>query len=65
MPTTSSGLYRYDIHDVVRCVGFEGACPVLDFLNNGAHSRAWPAKNSANPRWPPRWARRLPSRASR
>lgn len=35
--TTLSGLYRYDIHDVVRCVGFVGTCPVLDFLNKGAH----------------------------
>jgi len=35
--TTSSGLYRYDIHDVVKCVGFAGACPVLDFMNKGAH----------------------------
>jgi hypothetical protein len=35
--STSNGLYRYDIHDVVRCVGFEGACPVLDFLHKGAH----------------------------
>jgi len=35
--TTSNGLYRYDIHDLVRCVGFEGACPVLVFLHKGAH----------------------------
>ncbi|MBW3599654.1 MAG: GH3 auxin-responsive promoter family protein, partial [Planctomycetes bacterium] len=35
--TTSAGLYRYDIHDVVRCVGFEGQVPVLEFLNKGAH----------------------------
>ncbi len=35
--TTSAGLYRYDIHDVVRCVDFEGACPVLEFLHKGAH----------------------------
>lgn len=35
--TTSSGLYRYDIHDVVRCVGFEGEAPLLKFLNKGAH----------------------------
>lgn len=33
--TTSSGLYRYDIHDLVRCVGFEGEAPVLEFLNKG------------------------------
>jgi hypothetical protein len=35
--TTSSGLYRYDIHDVVRCVGYRGTCPILDFQNKGAH----------------------------
>ncbi len=35
--TTSSGLYRYDIHDVTRCVGFEGTVPILEFLNKGAH----------------------------
>jgi hypothetical protein len=33
--TTSGGLYRYDIHDVVRCVGFEGKAPLLEFLNKG------------------------------
>lgn len=31
--TTSSGLYRYDIGDVVRCQGFEGQAPVLEFLH--------------------------------
>jgi hypothetical protein len=35
--TTSGGLYRYDIHDVVRCVGYEGQVPKLQFLNKGAH----------------------------
>ena len=35
--TTSSGLYRYDIQDVVRCVDFEGEAPVLEFLNKGSH----------------------------
>lgn len=35
--TTSSGLYRYDICDVVRCVGFTGTTPVLRFLHKGAH----------------------------
>jgi hypothetical protein len=33
--TTSGGLYRYDIHDVVRCVAFEGQAPLLEFLNKG------------------------------
>lgn len=35
--TTSSGLWRHDIHDVVQCVGFEGQAPLLEFLNKGAH----------------------------
>jgi hypothetical protein len=34
--TTSGGLYRYDIHDLVRCVGHEGEAPVLEFLNKGS-----------------------------
>ena len=33
--TTSGGLYRYDIHDIVRCVGYEGQAPLLEFLNKG------------------------------
>ncbi len=35
--TTSSGFYRYDICDVVRCVGFEGTTPIVRFLHKGAH----------------------------
>ena len=35
--TTSGGFYRYDIHDVVRCIGFEGRAPMLVFLNKGAN----------------------------
>ncbi len=35
--TTSSGFYRYDICDVVQCVGFEGTTPKLRFLHKGAH----------------------------
>lgn len=35
--TTSNGLYRYDIGDVVRCQRLEGQAPVLEFLNKGAH----------------------------
>jgi hypothetical protein len=34
--TTVSGLYRYDIRDVVRCGGFHGATPLLEFLHKGA-----------------------------
>jgi hypothetical protein len=33
--TTSGGLYRYDIQDVVRCVGFQGEAPLVEFLNKG------------------------------
>ncbi|MEM1070535.1 MAG: GH3 auxin-responsive promoter family protein [Planctomycetota bacterium] len=35
--STLSGMYRYDIHDVVRCTGFVGKCPKLLFLNKGSH----------------------------
>lgn len=35
--TTSSGLYRYNIRDVVRCTGYEGGTPLLEFLNKGSH----------------------------
>lgn len=35
--TTPSGLCRYNIRDVVRCTGFEGTTPLLEFLNKGAH----------------------------
>ena len=37
LPTTAGGLYRYQIHDLVRCVGFHGKAPMLEFLNKGAH----------------------------
>ncbi|QDU63947.1 GH3 auxin-responsive promoter [Planctomycetes bacterium Pan216] len=35
--TTSSGLYRYNIYDVVRCVGWHNKTPLLAFLNKGAN----------------------------
>ncbi|WP_437226917.1 GH3 auxin-responsive promoter family protein [Planctomicrobium sp. SH661] len=35
--TTSSGLYRYDIRDVVQCTGFVGTTPLLRFLHKGSH----------------------------
>lgn len=34
--TTSGGLYRYNIYDVVRCVGFHERTPKLEFLNKGS-----------------------------
>ena len=37
VPTTAGGLYRYMIHDLVRCVGFEGNTPMVEFLSKGAH----------------------------
>jgi hypothetical protein len=37
LPTTAGGLYRYRIHDLVRCVGFHGKAPMIEFLNKGAH----------------------------
>ena len=33
--TTSSGLYRYDINDVVRVDGFNQRCPLLSFVRKG------------------------------
>ncbi len=35
--TTASGLYRYDIQDVVRCVGRRGRTPLIEFLHKGRH----------------------------
>lgn len=35
--TTAGGLHRYQIHDLVRCVGFHGRAPLIEFLNKGAH----------------------------
>ncbi len=35
--TTSAGLWRYDIKDVVKCVGWYQSTPLLEFLNKGAH----------------------------
>ena len=35
--TTASGLYRYNICDVVRCTGFFRTTPMLEFLHKGAH----------------------------
>lgn len=35
--TTSAGLYRYDLRDLVRVVDFFGEAPVVEFLNKGAH----------------------------
>jgi hypothetical protein len=37
LPTTAGGLYRYQIFDLVRCVGFHGKAPLIEFLNKGAH----------------------------
>jgi len=35
--TTSSGLCRYDLGDLVRVVGFRGEAPIIEFLNKGSH----------------------------
>lgn len=37
LPTTAGGLYRYHIFDLVRCAGFVGKAPLVEFLNKGAH----------------------------
>jgi hypothetical protein len=34
--TTSAGLCRYDVRDVVRCTGFLQRTPLLEFLNKGS-----------------------------
>ena len=33
--TTAGGLYRYQISDLVRCVGYHGKAPLIEFLNKG------------------------------
>ena len=35
--TTAAGLYRYNISDLVRCIGYHGSTPLIEFLNKGAH----------------------------
>lgn len=37
LPTTAFGLYRYDIHDLVRVTGFHNRTPLVEFLSKGAH----------------------------
>jgi hypothetical protein len=37
VPTTSYGLYRYHIHDLVRVTGFHNRTPLVEFLSKGAH----------------------------
>ena len=37
LPTTAFGLYRYDIHDVVRVTGFYNGTPLVEFLSKGAN----------------------------
>src|SRR5262249_29955161 len=34
--TTAFGLYRYNIHDLVRVTGFLNQTPIVEFLNKGA-----------------------------
>ncbi|MDH3717197.1 MAG: GH3 auxin-responsive promoter family protein, partial [Planctomycetota bacterium] len=33
--TTSSGLYRYNINDLVQCNGYVGQAPIIEFLHKG------------------------------
>jgi hypothetical protein len=35
--TNAAGLYRYDICDCVRVVGYEGQAPIIEFLHKGEH----------------------------
>ncbi len=37
LPTTSFGLYRYDIRDLVRVAGFHNQTPLIEFLSKGAY----------------------------
>jgi len=37
LPTTSYGLYRYNIYDVVRVTGFYNQTPLVEFLSKGSH----------------------------
>jgi hypothetical protein len=37
LPTTAGGLFRYQIYDLVRCAGFHGKAPLIEFLNKGAY----------------------------
>jgi hypothetical protein len=37
LPTTSYGLYRYNIYDVVRVTGFFNQTPLIEFLSKGSH----------------------------
>jgi hypothetical protein len=34
--TTAFGLYRYHIHDLVRCTGFHNRTPLVEFLSKGS-----------------------------
>jgi hypothetical protein len=36
LPTTSYGLYRYNIYDVVRCTGYYNKTPLVEFLSKGS-----------------------------
>lgn len=36
LPTTSYGLYRYNIYDVIRVVGHHHTTPIVEFLNKGS-----------------------------
>lgn len=36
LPTTAFGLYRYNIHDLVRVAGFYNQTPLIEFLNKGS-----------------------------
>lgn len=39
--TTASGLYRYDIGDVVQCTGYRETTPLLKFLHKGKHAHSF------------------------
>jgi hypothetical protein len=39
--TTSGGLYRYQLHDIVQVTGFWGQCPLLRFGGKAAYISDW------------------------
>lgn len=39
--TTSSGLYRYNLNDVVKCTGFHNATPLLEFQYKGGATHSF------------------------
>lgn len=39
--TTGGGLYRYQLHDLVQVVGYQGSCPLLKFVGKESYVSDW------------------------